>query len=113
MIAEKSEIAHLQEKYKSTNNELSANRKLVDGISDGIEKKKKVLENLEEANAAIPAVFISKYTINLPNKVTVVCTSPDEFTSYDFDGALQQYFVTPENLPFSRQNSFTLQLVEK
>lgn len=112
-IAEVTEIAHLQGKYKEANKKLSDNKKMIDGISNGIEKKKEVLENLEDANAVTPSVFISKYTVNLPNKVTVVCTSPDEFTSYDFDGALQQYFETPENLPFSKQNSFTLQLVEK
>lgn len=113
MIAEMGEVATLQSQYNVANSRLSSTKKMIDGIGTGIEKKKEVLEKLEEANSVTPSVFISKYNVNLPNKVTIVCTSPDEFTSYDFDSALQQYFVTPENLPFSKQNSFTLQLVEK
>lgn len=113
MIAEMGEVATLQEQQRVADSKLSSTKKMINGIGTGIEKKKEVLEKLEEANSVTPSVFISKYNVNLPNKVTIVCTSPDEFTSYDFDSALQQYFVTPENLPFSKQNSFTLQLVEK
>lgn len=113
LIAEVWEIATLQNNYEKVKSEYEKTEKIIDSIPVGIEEKIDLIESIEAANLVVPQVSISKYTIALPDKVTIVCTSTDEFTSYAFAEELEKYFNLPENLPFSRQDTFTLSLTKK
>lgn len=111
-IAEMGEVKRLQNELEAANNNLTKTQDLIGSIPSGIEEKIELFELVEAANLVVPEITITRYTISLPNKITIIANCEDEFRPYDFVEELSKEFEVPENLSLS-SGGFTLQLTKK
>ena len=107
------EVSRLQSELQIANNNLNDSKALMNSIPQGIEEELEILEKVEAANAVVPEISISRYTVNLPNRITLTCSSTDEFRPDDFISELSKDFIVPENLSISNKGVFNLQLTLK
>lgn len=112
-IGELREIANLQSELDVINSNLNDNKKLIGSIPSGIEEEIELLEKVEAANAVVPEISISRYTMGGQNRITITCSSTDEFRPDDFVNELSNEFIVPESLPSVGKGSFNLQLTLK
>lgn len=106
-------VANLQGELNLATSNLNQSKQMIESIPEGIENKLELIELVEEANLSVPEVSITRYAINLPNRITISCICTDEFRPYDFVEELGRFFDVPENLSIQNNGTFSLQLTKK